>query len=79
MPLVTLTVRKPTPPALKGAMLEAVHAALVAVGVPAEDRFQRVLELDAADFRFDARRPRERAQRRVRENRAFGGGRILHA
>ena len=57
MPLVTLTVRKPTTPALKTATLDAIHAALVAVGVPAEDRFQRVLELDAADFRFDARYP----------------------
>jgi len=57
MPLVTLTVRRPTTAALKTATLEAVHAALLAVGVPAEDRFQRVLELDAADFRFDARYP----------------------
>lgn len=57
MPLVTLTVRKPAAAALKAAALDAVHAALVAVGVPPEDRFQRVLELDAEDFRFDARYP----------------------
>jgi phenylpyruvate tautomerase PptA (4-oxalocrotonate tautomerase family) len=54
MPLVTLTVRKQgRPAALKAGILDAVHAALVSVGVPETDRFQRVLELDAEDFRFD--------------------------
>jgi phenylpyruvate tautomerase PptA (4-oxalocrotonate tautomerase family) len=38
-------------------MLDAVHAALVGAGVPETDRFQRVLELDEASFRFDARYP----------------------
>lgn len=57
MPLVTVTVRKPTPAARKRAILDAVHDALVASGVPATDRFQRVLELDADDFVFDARYP----------------------
>src|SRR5690606_23161877 len=33
--------------------LDAVHAALVASGVPETDRFQRVTELDAAAFRYD--------------------------
>lgn len=53
MPLVTLTVRKPTAGSRKSAVLDAVHAALVASGVPDTDRFQRVFELDAADFRYD--------------------------
>jgi len=53
MPLVTLTVRKPKSTEFKDKVLDAVHAALVASGVPATDKFQRVLELDAADFRFD--------------------------
>ncbi len=53
MPLVTLTVRKPKSPEFKATVLDAVHAALVSAGVPAADKFQRVLELDAADFRFD--------------------------
>jgi phenylpyruvate tautomerase PptA (4-oxalocrotonate tautomerase family) len=53
MPLVTLTVRHPKTDAFKAAVLDAVHGALVSVGVPPTDRFQRVLELDAADFRFD--------------------------
>jgi len=57
MPLVTLTVRKPKTPAFKDAVLNAVHAALVASGVPEKDRFHRVLELDAADFRYDERYP----------------------
>jgi len=57
MPLITLTLRKGRSPALKTTVLDAVHAALVGSGVPATDLFQRVLELDAADFRFDAKYP----------------------
>ena len=53
MPLVTLTVRKPKSAAFKANVFDAVHGALVASGVPATDKFQRVLELDAEDFRFD--------------------------
>ncbi len=53
MPFVTLTVRKPKSNALKATVLDAVHAALVSAGVPATDKFQRVMELDAEDFRFD--------------------------
>ena len=53
MPLVTLTVRKPKSAEFKTTVLDAVHAGLVAVGVPPADKFQRVLELDADDFRFD--------------------------
>ncbi len=57
MPLVTLTVRKPKSSTFKSAVLDAVHAALVAAGVPATDKFQRVIELDAEDFRFDPSYP----------------------
>jgi len=57
MPLVTLTVRKPKSNAFKNTVLDAVHAALVASGVPAADKFQRVIELDAEDFRFDPAYP----------------------
>lgn len=57
MPLVTLTVRKPASSAFKSTVLDAVHAALVAAGVPATDKFQRVIELDADDFRFDPTYP----------------------
>jgi phenylpyruvate tautomerase PptA (4-oxalocrotonate tautomerase family) len=53
MPLVTITIRKPKSTPFKTAVLTAVHQALVASGVPAKDRFQRVLELDADDLRFD--------------------------
>ena len=57
MPLVTLTVRKPKSAAFKAAVLDAVHAALVSSGVPPADKFQRVLELEPADFRYDATYP----------------------
>jgi phenylpyruvate tautomerase PptA (4-oxalocrotonate tautomerase family) len=53
MPLVTLTIRKPKPSSFKTTVLDAVHAAIVSAGVPATDKFQRVLELDEDDFRFD--------------------------
>lgn len=57
MPLVTLTLRAGHPPAFKRAVLDGVHRCLVAAGVPAADRFQRVLELAAEDFVFDPRYP----------------------
>jgi len=53
MPLVTFTLRKGKPAAFKDAVLRGVHGALMAAGVPATDRFQRVLKLGADDFRFD--------------------------
>ena len=63
MPLVTLTVRKPKAAAFKATVLDAVHAALVSAGVPAADKFQRVIELDAADFRFDPAYPDLKSER----------------
>jgi phenylpyruvate tautomerase PptA (4-oxalocrotonate tautomerase family) len=57
MPLITLTIRKPKTAEFKSTILEAVHASLQTVGVPATDLFQRVLELEAADFRFDPAYP----------------------
>ncbi len=57
MPLVTLTVRRPKPESFKSGVLDAVHSALVASGVPAADKFQRVIELSAEDFRFDPSYP----------------------
>ena len=63
MPLVTVTVRKPKSREFKSAVLDTVHQALVGAGVPEADRFQRVLELDADDFRFDPRYPDAGADR----------------
>lgn len=57
MPLVTLTVRKPKSSAFKSTVLDAVHKALISSGVPPADKFQRVIELEADDFRFDASYP----------------------
>lgn len=53
MPLVTVTLRRGKSSEFKSAVLDAVHRALVASGVPDKDRFQRVLELAPDDFRFD--------------------------
>lgn len=57
MPLVTVTLRKPRTIAFKSLVLDTVHEALQRAGVPATDKFQRVLELDPDDFRFDATYP----------------------
>ncbi len=57
MPLITLTTRKGKSAAYKTAVLEGVHQALVASGVPLADRFHRILELGEEDFRFDSRYP----------------------
>jgi len=57
MPLITVTVRKPKSSEFKSGVLAAVHQALINSGVPAADRFQRVLELSADDFRFDPSYP----------------------
>lgn len=57
MPLVTLTVLRPKPPEFKDSILRAVHEALVSIGVPEADRFQRVFELSHEDFRFDRSYP----------------------
>ena len=65
MPLVTLTVHDTAPAATRRLLLDAVHAALVSVGVPPTDRFQRVIALPDGDFVVDAgypdtSRPRDR-------------------
>lgn len=63
MPIVTLTVRKPKTAEFKAGVLDAIHAALVEIGAHADDRFQRVIELGEADFRFDSGFPDVRTQR----------------
>ena len=57
MPLVTVTVRKPKVVEFTSAVLAAVHQGLIDAGVPESDRFQRVIQLSADDFRYDARYP----------------------
>ena len=57
MPLATLTIRQGKSREFKSAVLNAVHSALIASGVPEKDRFQRVLELSPDDFRFDPEYP----------------------
>ena len=63
MPLITLTVKKPKSTEFKTTVLNAVHTALVNSGVPVKDRFQRVLELDDDDFRFDLNYPDVQGER----------------
>ncbi|AZP11828.1 tautomerase family protein [Undibacterium parvum] len=57
MPLITISVCKPKSNEFKSLILDTIHLALQHVGVPATDKFQRVLELDAEDFRFDTGYP----------------------
>ena len=57
MPLITITVAKPKSSEFKSGVFAAVHQALVASGVSQADRFQRVLELEPDNFRFDASYP----------------------
>jgi phenylpyruvate tautomerase PptA (4-oxalocrotonate tautomerase family) len=53
VPIVTITVRKPKTSEFKNTVLDAVGAALVGAGASPNDRFQRVIELDPDNFRFD--------------------------
>jgi phenylpyruvate tautomerase PptA (4-oxalocrotonate tautomerase family) len=57
MPLVTVTLAGKHDSRAKRALLDAVHTALVAAGVPATDRFQRVFELDRENLVVDPRYP----------------------
>jgi len=63
MPLITLTVRRPKTAQFKSDVLDCVHETLKHVGVPATDKFHRVLELDADDFRFDPTYPDAQRER----------------
>ena len=57
MPLVTVTLQGHRNADVKAAILDGVHRSLIAAGVPETDRFQRVLELEAQDFKCDAKYP----------------------
>ena len=69
MPLVTLTVHASTPAGTRRRLLDAVHASLVAVGVPAADRFQRVIALADEDLVFDAHYPEAPGSKPARDRR----------
>lgn len=71
MPFVTLTLLDTTPAPHRRALLDAVHDALVAVGVPTADRFQRVLALSAESLVFDPHYPEAPAPARRPRNRHF--------
>jgi phenylpyruvate tautomerase PptA (4-oxalocrotonate tautomerase family) len=58
VPIVTITVRKPKSAEFKTNVLDSVYESLVeAGGAHPKDKFHRVHELDADDFRFDPRFP----------------------
>ena len=57
MPIVTFTLQKGQPAALKTKLGNAVNLALENVGVPKADRFQRFLELDSENFKYDLHYP----------------------
>jgi len=57
VPVVTITVRKTAGRALRAKVLDSIHAALVNAGADPKDRFHRVLQLDEADFHYDAKFP----------------------
>jgi phenylpyruvate tautomerase PptA (4-oxalocrotonate tautomerase family) len=63
MPIVTVTVRKPKSREFKAALLKTIHAALVEIGVDANDRFHRILELDEVDLQYDDSFPDVRTRR----------------
>lgn len=71
MPFVTLTVHRDTPHATRRLLLDAVHTALVSVGVPVADRFQRVLALADDEFVFDPHYPEEPGSGRSPRDRRF--------
>ena len=51
MPLVKIEIIRGHSREYKAALLQAVHEALViALGIPGNDRYQRLYELDAVDF-----------------------------
>jgi Tautomerase enzyme len=57
MPIITFTLLKGQPAALKTTLGHAVHLALENAGVPKADRFQRFLELGKENFNYDLHYP----------------------
>ncbi|WP_036111338.1 MULTISPECIES: tautomerase family protein [Luteibacter] len=54
MPLVRIDVRRGKDAAYRSALGNAVHDALVSIGVPHDDRFQVIAEHDAEGLVYDA-------------------------
>jgi hypothetical protein len=63
VPVVTITVRNSASRELRAKVLDAIHAALVNAGADPKDRFHRVLELEEAEFRYDANFPDVKTKR----------------
>lgn len=57
MPLITITLPKGRSAGEKRQIADAVHNALVAAGVPVQDRFQRIIELEEENLIYDRNYP----------------------
>jgi phenylpyruvate tautomerase PptA (4-oxalocrotonate tautomerase family) len=57
MPLITFTLQKGQTAAFKQQVGEAVHQSLIKIGVPADDRFQRFIELEAENLIYSRTYP----------------------
>ena len=57
MPLITFTLQKGQTAAFKQQAGEAVHQSLIKIGVPADDRFQRFIELEAENLIYSRTYP----------------------
>lgn len=80
MPLVTLTTTRATSRETIDHLLDAIHAALIGIGVPPADRFHRVLHLESEDLRADRTYPdlkRPRSERFVLIELTLSVGRTL--
>jgi phenylpyruvate tautomerase PptA (4-oxalocrotonate tautomerase family) len=53
MPIVTITVQGKKSQVFKERAFDAVHGALIGIGVSDRDRFLRLIELEASSFQFD--------------------------
>jgi len=57
MPLITFTLQKGKPAAFKQQVGQAVHQSLMKIGVPADDLFQRFIELEAENLIYSPTYP----------------------
>lgn len=57
MPLVTITSLRGRSGEEKRKIADAIHAALIEIGVPAGDRFQRFFDMEKEDFIYDTSFP----------------------
>ena len=57
MPLVTISLSKSRPPEDQKLITDGIHKAIVGVGFPKTDRFQKIHRLSPDQFLYDVRHP----------------------